>query len=451
MPSDAAPQPIATVAFLTAGGLAPCLSSALGYLIEAYSVRSPETRLICYKGGYKGLLAGDFIEVTPEMRAKIGILQLHGGSPIGNSRVKLTNVKDCVKRGLVKEGQDPQQVAADQLVKDKVDILHTIGGDDTNLAAASLADFLKQNGFSMTVIGMPKTIDNDVVPIKQSLGAWTAAEKGAEFFSNVVAESTANPRMFIVHEVMGRDCGWLTAATANEYMKKLTGSQLMPELFVDQKRLAVHGVYLPEMDFNIEAEAKRLKAIMDEHDCVNIFISEGAGVHQIVAEKQAKGIEVPRDAFGHIKLDAVNVGQYFAETFSKLIGAEKTLVQKSGYFARAAPANEADRTLIRQCAMLAVDCAFKRIGGVMGHDEENGDILSAIAFDRIKGGKCFDLSTSWFTALQAEIGQPQSAPKTHVVEYVKDKSLNKRLASGRSSDALLGVVGFDAKVPKTCW
>jgi len=410
---DAMPvlKPLKTVAFLTAGGLAPCLSSALGYLIEAYSVRSPQTRLICYKGGYKGLLLGDSIDVTQKMRDECGTLQLHGGSPIGNSRVKLTNIKDCVKRGLVKEGQDPQQVAADQLIKDGVDVLHTIGGDDTNTAAAALADFLKKGGYHMTVIGLPKTIDNDVVPIKQSLGAWTAAEKGAEFFCNVVAESTANPRMFIIHEVMGRDCGWLTAATANEYMKMLDKRSLLPELFVDDKRLAVHAVYIPEMAIDMEAEAARLKDIMDKYDCVNIFISEGAGVQEIVKEMEAKGMEVPRDAFGHIKLDAVNVGKYFGEQFASAIGAEKTLVQKSGYFSRAAPANEADRTLIRQCCMLAVDCALQRQGGVMGQDEEMGDKLRAIEFNRIKGGKHFNTSTPWFRSLLKQIGQPASQGK----------------------------------------
>mmetsp|Transcript_90357 Transcript_90357/g.160978 ORF Transcript_90357/g.160978 Transcript_90357/m.160978 type:complete len:424 (+) Transcript_90357:60-1331(+) len=394
-----------TVAFLTAGGLAPCLSSALGYLIEAYTVRSPQTRLICYKSGYKGLLLGDKVEVDEKMRAGCGTLQLHGGSPIGNSRVKLTNVKDCLKRGLVKEGQDPQQVAADQLIKDGVDVLHTIGGDDTNTAAAALAEFLKTHNYHMTVIGLPKTVDNDVVPIKQSLGAWTAAEKGAEFFSSVVAESTANPRMFIIHEVMGRDCGWLTAATAAAYMKKLSEHTLLPELFVDDKRLAVHAVYIPEMAIDMKAESERLKAIMDEYDCVNIFISEGAGVKDIVKELEAKGQEVQRDAFGHVKLDAVNVGKYFGEQFAEAIGAEKTLVQKSGYFSRAAPANEADRTLIRRCCMLAVDCALRREGGVMGQDEENGDVLSAIAFDRIKGGKHFDMTLPWFQTMLKEIGQ----------------------------------------------
>ena len=202
------------VGILTAGGLAPCLSSAIGGLIERYTEIDPSIEIICYINGYKGLLLGDSIKVDAKMREQAHLLHLYGGSPIGNSRVKLTNVKDCVKRGLVKEGQDPQKVAADQLVKDGVDILHTIGGDDTNTAAADLAKFLKENNYELTVIGLPKTIDNDVYPIRQSLGAWTAAEEGAKFFKNVVGECGANPRMLIIHEVMGRNCGWLTAATA---------------------------------------------------------------------------------------------------------------------------------------------------------------------------------------------------------------------------------------------
>ena len=175
------------VAFLTAGGLAPCLSAAVSGLITEYTNKHPTTEIICYVNGYQGLLLGNYITVTPEVRAAAGALQLHGGSPIGNSRVKLTNVKDCIKRGLVKDGQDPQRVAADQLIKDQVQVLHTIGGDDTNTAAADLSAFLEKEGYSMCVIGLPKTIDNDVFPIRQSLGAWTAAEQGAKFFENVVA------------------------------------------------------------------------------------------------------------------------------------------------------------------------------------------------------------------------------------------------------------------------
>ena len=393
------------VALLTAGGLAPCLSSAVGGLIQRYTEIAPDIEIIAYRGGYKGLLLGDSYQVGPAERAAAGALHQHGGSPIGNSRVKLTNIKDCVKRGLVTEGQDPQKVAADQLIKDGVDVLHTIGGDDTNTAAADLAAYLARNNYGLCVIGLPKTIDNDVYPIRQSLGAWTAAEQGARYFRNVVAEHNANPRMLIVHEVMGRNCGWLTAATAADYQKIIQAETFVPGLGLSQSNLSVHGVYIPEMELDLTAEAKRLRAIMDANDNVNIFISEGAGVASIVAEMESRGEEVPRDAFGHMKLDAINPGKWFGEQFAKMIGAEKVLVQKSGYFARAAPANQADLDLIRECVHLAVDCALRRESGVTGNDEDQDNVLRAIEFPRIKGGKPFDTRTPWFQSLLSSIGQ----------------------------------------------
>ncbi len=396
------------VALLTAGGLAPCLSSAVGGLIERYTEIAPDIEIIAYRSGYKGLLLGDSYRVTPEVRAKAAVLYGHGGSPIGNSRVKLTNVKDCVKRGLVKEHQDPQKVAADQLIKDGVDILHTIGGDDTNTAAADLAAFLARNQYGLTVIGLPKTVDNDVYPIRQSLGAWTAAEEGARFFSNVVAEHGANPRMLIVHEVMGRNCGWLTAATAAKYREQLATREFVPGIGLSWDRLDIHGVYLPELELDVPAEAARLKAVMERLDNVNLFVSEGAGVASIVAEMQAKGQDIPRDAFGHVKLDAINPGKWFGDQFAKMIGAEKVLVQKSGYYARAAASNAEDLRLIKSCVDLAVECALRRESGVIGHDEDRGGVLRAIEFSRIKGGKPFSPATPWFATLLEEIGQKKS-------------------------------------------
>src|ERR687893_1317143 len=208
---------VAKVALPTAGGFAPCLSSAIGGLVERYTALAPEVEIIAYRYGYQGLLQGDSIPVTPQIRERAGLLHAFGGSPIGNSRVKLTNAADLVKRGLVAEGVDPLQAAADRLTADGVDVLHTIGGDDTNTTAADLAAFLARNGHDLTVVGLPKTIDNDVVPIRQSLGAWTAAEQGSRFAQNILGEHNSGSRMLIVHEVMGRHCGWLTAATAQDY------------------------------------------------------------------------------------------------------------------------------------------------------------------------------------------------------------------------------------------
>jgi len=398
-------MPVNTVAMLTAGGLAPCLSSAVGGLIERYTELAPDVRIIAYLNGYAGLLTGKSAEVTAEVRANAHLLHKFGGTPIGNSRVKLTNVADCVKRGLIQPGQDPLHVAAEQLRRDGVDVLHTIGGDDTNGTAADLAVYLRSNGYELTVVGVPKTIDNDIVPIKQSLGAWTAAEQGALFARNVIAEHSTNPRMLVVHEVMGRNCGWLTAATAVAHHRWVKDAKFAEWLDNKAARWDVHAVFVPERPFDIAEEAKRLRAIMDEQDCVNLFISEGAGVSEIVAAMEAAGEEVPRDAFGHVHLDKINPGQWFAKQFAAELGADKVLVQKSGYFSRSAAANETDLKLIRQCTNFAVDAALRGESGVVGQDEERGDELRVIGFERIGGGKKFDASVPWFMDLLREIGQ----------------------------------------------
>lgn len=395
------------IAMLTAGGLAPCLSSAVGGLIERYSKLLPDAEMIGYRTGYKGLLQGISIPVTPAVRAKAAVLHKHGGSPLGNSRVKLTNVADCVKRGLVKEGQVPLEVAAKQLVKDGITILHTIGGDDTNTTAADLAAYLHANNYELTVVGLPKTVDNDVFPIVQTLGAMTAAEQGARFFENVVNEQSTSSRMLIIHEVMGRNCGWLTAATAKAWRDKLDHLQFLPEFNLSRRHDDIDAVYVPEMEVDIAAEAKRLRQVMDEKDSAIVFVSEGACVNEIVHEMEAKGETVTRDAFGHVALDKIKVGDWFGKQFAKDVKADKTLVQKSGYFARSAAANAEDLKLIASMVDVAVDSALKGISGVVGHDEDQGGTLRAIEFPRIKGGKPFDIDTPWFNDMLKAIGQPK--------------------------------------------
>ena len=394
------------VAMLTAGGLAPCLSSAVAELVLRYTELAPEVEIIGYLGGYRGLLMGESVEISKEARAGARALHEHGGSPIGNSRVKLTNVADAVKRGLVKEGQHPLQVAADQLARDKVTILHTIGGDDTSTTAADLASYLRDNGYALTVVGMPKTVDNDIIPVRQSLGALTAAEQGAIFFENVVNEATASPRTLLIHEVMGRNCGWLTAATARSYRERLNGLNFVPGLNLRPERKAIDAVYVPEVAMDIEAEGARLKAIMDRKSCVSVFVSEGANAAGIVEEMLQRGEEVKRDAFGHVQLDKVNVGEWFSKRLTKLVGADRTLVQKSGYFARSAAANAADRKLIGEMAEVAVTSGLSGTPGLIGHDEEHDDVLRPIELPRIKGGKPFDVDAKWFKDMLSAIGQP---------------------------------------------
>lgn len=376
-----------TIAILTAGGLAPCLSSAIGGLIERYFETLPNPRILCYRYGYKGLLTGDFFVVTPADLPDVARLHEFGGSPLGNSRVKFTNLKDCLKRGLVQEGQNPLDVAITQLMKERVDILHTIGGDDTNTAAADLANHLEARGKKLVVVGLPKTIDNDVYPIAHTLGASTAAEAGAKFFENIVHEYTANPRMLIIHEIMGRHCGWLTAETAKIYTERLNAKKFAPSFGFKKENFEVHALYVPEIPIDFRQETQRLKHIMDTVGNVNIFLSEGACVDAILQQLESEGKPIIRDAFNHPKLDAINTGEWVGKQLAEHLEAEKLLVQKSGYFARSAAPNGTDLRLIKSCVDKAVEGALLGQSGVVGHDEDNGKLLRLIEFHRIKGGK----------------------------------------------------------------
>ena len=393
------------VAILTSGGIAPCLSASIGGLIEKYNDISPDSEIIGYLHGYRGLLLGKSIRFSKEVKENFSVLYEFGGTPIGNSRVKLTNVDDCVKKGYVSEGEDPLEVAANQLENDKIDILHTIGGDDTNTMAAALAKHLHKTGKKLTVVGLPKTVDNDVIPVKQTLGAWTAAEQGARFFQNIVNENTTSRRQLIIHEVMGRHCGWLTAGTAYEYMGSLKSMNFLPELNMSEERWAVHAVYIPEIDVDFQKESVRLRKCMDENDCVNIFLSEGAGMETIVREIESQGQEVPRDAFGHVRLDDINPGQWFAKQFSEALGADKTLIQKSGYFARSAKPGKRDLDLIKKSAFMAAEFALDGESGLVGLDENNNGELGLIDLQLVKGGKEFDTSQPWFQEMLVAIGQ----------------------------------------------
>ena len=212
--------------------------------------------------------------------------------------------------------------------------------------------------------------------------------------------------MLIVHEVMGRNCGWLTAASAAEYRRWLDAQEWVPSIGLTRERWDIHAVFLPELAIDLDAEADRLRAVMDTIGNVNIFLSEGAGVPEIIAEMEEAGETVARDPFGHVRLDEINPGAWFAKQFAERLGAQKVMVQKSGYFSRAAAANAEDLRLIKSMTDLAVECALRGEAGVIGHDEEDGGRLKAIRFPRIAGGKAFDVSQPWFTELLSDIGQP---------------------------------------------
>ena len=164
---------------------------------------------------------------------------------------------------------------------------------------------------------------------------------------------------------------------------------------------------------------------MDAQGNVNIFVSEGAGVDAIVEELEASGESIPRDAFGHLKLDKVNVGQYFGKQFAQRLGAEKSwskslVTSPAGAPARRRPSpNQA-------CATVAVKSALEGIIGVAGHDEDQNGTLRA-KFPRIKGHKPFDTKAPWYTQLKSAIGQ--SVHQTRFTYPTGDRFHTSEIAS----------------------
>ena len=85
---------------------------------------------------------------------------------------------------------------------------------------------------------------------------------------------------------MGRNCGWLTAYSSYLYREHLKKREFIPELLLNKSKWDIHAVYIPEYKFSLEQEVNRLNNIMNENDCVNIFLSEGAGIDSIVKEME---------------------------------------------------------------------------------------------------------------------------------------------------------------------
>ena len=393
------------IAFLTSGGIAPCLSASIAALIQNYKNKSGDFEYIGYKHGYYGLLKGKKISLNFKSDEELESLKTFGGTILGNSRVKLTNIDDCIKNGYIQKNENPLEVAANQLISDNVKILHTIGGDDTNTTACDLALFLKEKGDDLTVVGLPKTIANDVYPTSQTLGADTAAEQGAIFFENIVNENTTSRRQLIIHEIMGRNCGWLTAATAYCYRERLKSRRFFNQNGLQRNSWDIHAVYLPEEEIDISVESQRLNHIMDSNDCVNVFLSEGAGIDNIIKDLESRGENIKRDAFGHVRIDEINPGKWYANKIAEWTNAKKILVQKSGYFARSSAPNQNDVSLINNISAKAVDYALEGRSGVAALSDDHNQEIKCIDFAKIKGGKPFDCKQNWYIEMLDEIGQ----------------------------------------------
>ena len=293
-------------AIVTAGGLCPGLNDVIRSLVitlyHIYGVRN----ILGVKFGYQGLLpeyGHELIELTPEF---VSSIHEFGGTVLSSSR------------GIYDIGE-----IADSLERLNINVMFTVGGDGTFIAAYKICKEIKSRGLKIAIVGIPKTIDNDIHMVARSFGFDTAVDAAAEVIRSAHTESLGAPNGIGLVKLMGRESGFISASAS-----------------LAQRE--VNYVLIPEADFDLEGEFGLLKElekrIRDRQHAV-IVVAEGAGQKFFTGEKQEL------DPSGNVRLG--DIGPFLADRIKehfKSIGIEINLKYiDPSYLIRSRPANSSDR------------------------------------------------------------------------------------------------------------
>lgn len=252
--------------------------------------------------GIKGILNEDFYDMGQEDRKELELLKTTPASSIGSVRYKLADPQV--------DDTDYQRLL-EVFKKYNIRYFFYNGGNDSMDTAHKISEFFKKSGFECRVMGVPKTIDNDLTGTDHSPGFASAAKYVAttmmELYHDAIVYDT--PQVTIV-EVMGRNAGWLTAASA---LAQAKGQG--PDL-----------VFLPEVPFDIDLFNRRVKEVLEEKGKVIVAVSEG------VQTKDGKYIpelfkELQTDSFGHAQLGGT--AQVLAEEVQKTLNVKVRAIEFS--------------------------------------------------------------------------------------------------------------------------
>jgi 6-phosphofructokinase 1 len=320
---------------VTCGGLCPGLNDVIRSIYlelhHAYGVKE----VLGFRGGYQGLdpaRGEDPVVLTPEY---VDDIHREGGTVLGTSR------------GPVDIG-----IAVDNLIRRGVDILFTIGGDGTQRGGNDLYQEARKRGHPLAVVGVPKTIDNDVAFVARTFGYLTAVEEAAHVLHRAHTEARSVHNGISLVKLMGRHAGFITAGAT-------VASQ------------DVNFALVPEVPFRLEGPGGFLAALQERirrRAHAVVVVAEGAGQDLLGASPDA------RDASGNVRLK--DIGLFLRERIEDFFKAESMPVVMRyfdpSYLVRSSPANAADSMLCDLFARYAVHAAMAgKTGLVIGllHDQ----------------------------------------------------------------------------------
>jgi 6-phosphofructokinase 1 len=318
-------------AIVTCGGLCPGLNDVIRSIVlelhYGYGVRN----IYGIRYGLQGFIpeyGHDVMELKPE--SVVNILEM-GGSILGSSR-----------------GAQSIEEIVDSLDRMNIGILFMIGGDGTLLAASRIADAIKERGLKTGVVGIPKTIDNDIYMVSRSFGFETAVDVATQAIKGAHNESMGFPNGIGLIKLMGRHSGFIAATTTLAQQN-------------------VNFVLIPEVDFDLEGPKGLLCALEDRlkrRKHAVIVVAEGAG------QKFFEGTQDDFDESGNVRLK--DIGPFLKERILAYFEAKKVETTLKyidpSYIIRSLPANANDHLF---CSFLGRDAVHAGMAGktrlLMGH------------------------------------------------------------------------------------
>ena len=312
------------VGIATAGGLCPGLNNVIKGLVEILSFDYGVKTIYGIRYGYAGLspkYGYQPIMLDPDVVDTIHEL---GGTILGSSR-----------------GQQPTDEIVDTLVRMNINILFCVGGDGSLRCARDIADECTKRNLKISVVGIPKTIDNDLQFIGRSFGFETAVAAAAEVIRNAHVEAKGTAGGIGLVKLMGRDSGFIAAYAA-------------------MSNPVVNFCLIPEMDFDLEGPNGILTALENRFRAGKthavVVVAEGAGQKLIEGEPERK------DASGNVlKKD---IGEFLkrkmSEYFKKMGVTSSVKYFDPSYTVRSVPARGTDAI---RCYMLARNAVHAAMAG----------------------------------------------------------------------------------------
>lgn len=357
-----------SAAVVTCGGLSPGLNNVIRSVFSELSYNYGISRVLGVRDGYMGLNPASGLKMVELTSSFVDHIHDLGGTALGSSRGP----------------QDPA-VIVDTLVNDSIDILFCVGGDGTQRGALAIADEARRRGLKKAIVGIPKTIDNDIPFVYTSFGYYTALEMAQSVLRGAHVEARCAPNGIGLVKLMGRNAGYIAA-----------GASLASQ--------DANFVLIPEVPFHLEGETGFLMAlerrILTKRHAL-IVVAEGAGQDLMKTDASR------RDASGNVLHQ--DIGLFLREEIKrhfKSRGIEINLKYiDPSYIIRSVPANSSDRILSDQMARMAVHAAMAGKTGVMIGYIHN-ELVHVPILASVSREKKVDTASDLWTAVMRGTGQP---------------------------------------------